>query len=95
MQIISRFFLIFFIFFLSIPTLVTFIEKKQTTYLFLDIEDEEVQKDLKDFKVHIKSHFEFPFRQSILLSKTKITSLDVLIYKTSNLEILVPPPEFS
>jgi hypothetical protein len=84
--------LVFFIAFLSTPTVVTLIKKSTDISVFYSFAEEEIHKDLKEVKA-IKQFFDYPFTETTLNSDSKIVSENLSKHDNVAEEIFSPPPE--
>lgn len=80
-----------FISFLSVPTIVTLIEKNVDVSAFYAFSEEEIHKELK---AEFKEQFAFEFTNYHYLIKTKIFSENQSNLALISKEILIPPPKF-
>jgi hypothetical protein len=60
MKSVARILMVLFIAFLSMPTIVTLIEKNTDVSLFYSFAEEEIHKDLKEIKADLKQQFDYP-----------------------------------
>lgn len=96
MKIFAGFMMIFFMSFLSIPTLMVLIEKDAAVSLFYNLSpEEEIQKDLKEIKADISYQSVCPVLFVSPVSKSKIISENLSKHDNVAEEILLPPPELS
>ncbi len=96
MKFLASTFLVLFITFLSVPSLVTLIEKRADISLIYDLSEEDNQKDsevIKEFKLDyaFKNQFEFVVFKSF--HSKKINSENISKHDNVSLEIFIPPPE--
>ena len=77
------------------PTLITLIEKKPSTFVFFDMDSEEIHDQFDDFHDDVKIYFNFPFSISNFNTKAKINSSNLFFYIKLSEEVFSPPPEFS
>ncbi len=88
--------LLFFITFLSTPTVVMLIEKKADISLVYDFSEEENQKENKEVK-ELKSDFTLKNQMELFAFKfnysKNIISENVLKHNPISEEIFIPPPE--
>jgi hypothetical protein len=84
--------LVFFVAFLSTPTVVTLIKKSADISVFYSFAEEEIHKDLKEVKA-IKQFFDYPFTENKLNSDSKIVSENLSKHDNVAEEIFSPPPE--
>ena len=95
MNLWTRFFFIVLVFFISMPTLITLIEKKPSTFVFFDMDSEEIHDQFDDFHDDVKIYFNFPFSISNFNTKAKINSSNLFFYIKLSEKVFSPPPEFS
>lgn len=91
----TRFFFIVLVFFISMPTLITLIEKKPSTFVFFDMDSEEIHDQFDDFHADVKIYLNFPFSISNFNTNPKINSSNLFFYIKLSEEVFSPPPEFS
>ncbi len=77
------------------PTLITLIEKKPSTFVFFDMDSEEIHDQFDDFHDDVKIYLNFPFSISNFNTKAKINSSNLFFYIKLSEEVFSPPPEFS
>ncbi len=92
---ISKLLLIVFISFLSIPTLVTLIEKNKDISIFYSFAEEEINKQIKGVKAEVKHHFDYIFLDLQIENNIVIISENLSRYDNVASEIFSPPPDFS
>ena len=82
--------LFIFVSFLSVPTIVTLIEKKVDVSAFYSFSEEEIHKEMKaEFKYNFNNEFpDFDY-----ITKTKIFSENQSDLDLISKEILIPPPK--
>jgi hypothetical protein len=80
-----------FISFLSVPTIVTLIEKKVDVTAFYAFSEEEIHKEIK---AEFKHTYSFDFTDYNYVTKTKIFSENQSNLDLISREILIPPPKF-
>lgn len=93
MKLFVRLMLVFFITFLSAPTIVTLIEKNNDISLFYDFAEEEIQKDFKEIKGEIIPDYFFAFTNFTQIKNTKIIFENLSRHDNVSEEIFSPPPE--
>lgn len=86
-------FLIVFVSFLSMPTIVSLIEKKSDISVLLSVDDEEVEKEVLD--LYVTSDFQYSYAAQCFTYKSSLqkvskqhTNLDSI-----SLDIVIPPPK--
>ncbi len=77
------------------PTLITLIEKKPSTFVFFDMESEEIHDQFDDFHDDVKIYLNFPFSISNFNTEGKINSSNLFFYIKLSEKVFSPPPEFS
>ena len=77
------------------PTLITLIEKKPSTFVFFDMDSEEIHDQFDDFHDDVKIYFNFSFSISNFNTKAKINSSNLFFYIKLSEKVFSPPPEFS
>ncbi len=77
------------------PTLIALIEKKPPTFVFFDMDSEEIHDQFDDFHDDVKIYLNFPFSISNFNTKAKINSSNLFFYIKLSEEVFSPPPEFS
>lgn len=82
-----------FITFLSVPTIVTMIEKNTDVSAFYNFAEEELQKQIKELKAEVKSNYSNELLSSLNSVKTKIISENRSKHDAISEEIFSPPPE--
>lgn len=95
MKLLSRLLLIMFIAFLSAPAVVTLIKKNTNTSLLYSFAEEEIHKELKEFKAEVKQHFDYPFLDFKIEKNSSIVSENLSKHDKVSSETTSPPPEFS
>lgn len=95
MRLLSRLLLIMFIAFLSAPAVVTLIKKNTNTSLLYSFAEEEIHKELKEFKAEVKQHFDYPFLDFKIEINSSIVSENLSKHDKVSSETTSPPPEFS
>jgi predicted PurR-regulated permease PerM len=93
MKFLSGLILFLFIAFLSMPTVVSLIEKNTDISVLYSFSEEEIQKDLKDIKASIKDESLFVFVDWNQITKTPIISENVAKHDNVFASIFSPPPE--
>ncbi len=93
MKFLSGFLLVTFVMFLSAPTVVSLIKKSTDTSLFYSLAEEEIHKDLIEFKIPEKQFFYPPFLDIKMSKKTLIISFNSAHHFNVPSEIFSPPPE--
>ena len=94
MKSVARILMVLFIAFLSMPTIVTLIEKNTDVSLFYSFAEEEIHKDLKEIKEDLKQQFDYPFMDAKIKLNSKIISENLSHHDNVSEEIFSPPPEF-
>ena len=77
------------------PTLITLIEKKPPTFVFFDMDSEEIHDQFDDFHDDVKIYLNYPYSISNFNTKAKINSSNLFFYIKLSEEVFSPPPEFS
>lgn len=95
MKLLSRLLLIMFIAFLSAPAVVTLIKKNTNTSLLYSFAEEEIHKELKEFKAEVKQHFDYSFLDFKIEKNSSIVSENLSKHDKVSSETTSPPPEFS
>lgn len=95
MKFAVNFFLIVFISFLAMPTIVTLIEEKVNVTAFYSTSEEEIQKEVKELKLVLKEYcfqgiLQFEFNSNIKIFNENQSNLDLI-----SRDILIPPPKLS
>lgn len=85
--------MVFFIVFLSTPTLVSLIEKNTDVSFFYNFAEEEIYKDLSEIKIDLKQQFVYPFLDTKIKLNSKIVSENLSRHDKVLEEIFSPPPE--
>ena len=93
MKSVARILMVLFIAFLSMPTIVTLIEKNTDVSLFYSFAEEEIHKDLKEIKADLKQQFDYPSLDSKIKLNSKIVSENLSHHDNVAEEIFSPPPE--
>ncbi|GAA4060143.1 hypothetical protein GCM10022389_00490 [Flavobacterium cheonanense] len=93
MKSVARILMVLFIAFLSMPTIVTLIEKNTDVSLFYSFAEEEIHKDLKEIKVDLKQQFDYHSLDSKIKLNSKIVSENLSHHDNVAEEIFSPPPE--
>lgn len=93
MKIIPIIMLFIFVSFLSVPTIVTVIEKKSNVSMCFSFSEEEFHKNSKEIKANFKFNFDYKFVTQIIVKNPKIISKNVSIHDNVSEEIFSPPPE--
>lgn len=83
--------LFIFISFLSVPTIVTLIDKKVDVTAFYSFSEEEIHKEIK---AEFKMNHSIDFTNYNYITKTKIFSENQSNLDLISKEILIPPPKF-
>lgn len=83
-----------FVSFLSIPTVVSLIEKGTDISMFYNFAEEEIHKELKEVKAEIRQGFDYPFTDEVIKKSAKIISENLSKHDNVFEEIFSPPPEF-
>ncbi len=94
MKIFSSLLLLFFISFLSAPTIVTLIEKNTDISVFYIFSEEDMHKDLKEIKANIKEEADFAIYYWYPCKKSKIIFENLSKHDNVFATIFSPPPEF-
>ena len=82
-----------FITFLSVPTIVTLIEKETDISAFYSFSEEEIQKQVKEIKAEVKTNYNNELFNSLNNAKTIIVSENRSKHDAISEEIFSPPPE--
>ena len=82
-----------FITFLSVPTIVTLIEKETDISAFYSFSEEEIQKQVKEIKAEVKTNYNNELFNSLNNAKTVIVSENRSKHDAISEEIFSPPPE--
>lgn len=85
--------LIIFITFLSVPTIVTLIERQADVTVFYNFAEEEISKEIKEIKAELKSNYSSELLNSLLSFSSKIISENRSKHDAISEEIFSPPPE--
>ena len=96
MNVAINIFLFIFISFLSVPTIVTLIEKNSDVSIFYSLAEEEIQKELKEIKevkAEVKLHFNFDIVLFLKTTNAKIFSENKSKHDSVSEEIFSPPPD--
>jgi hypothetical protein len=93
MKFVTRIVLFLFLAFLSAPTLIALIAKDTDTSLCYSLNEEELQKDMKEIKADLIQEFAFNFNYVPLIEKTKIISENLSKHDNVASVIFSPPPE--
>ena len=93
MNLLAKILLLFFISFLSTPTVVILIEKKSDISSFNSFSEEEIQKDIK-INAYLGHESNFAFELFPKLINIKIISENLSKHDCLLEEIFSPPPEF-
>lgn len=93
MKSVARILMVFFIVFLSTPTLVSLIEKNTDVSFFYNFAEEEIYKDLSEIKIDLKQQFVYPFLDTKIKLNSKIVSENLSRHDKVLEEIFSPPPE--
>lgn len=93
MKIIPIIMLFIFVSFLSVPTIVTVIEKKSNVSMCFSFSEEELHKNVKEIPADFNLNFDYKFDTQIVIKNSKIISKNVSKYDTISEEIFSPPPE--
>lgn len=86
--------LFIFISFLSVPTIVTMIEKDTDTSIFYSFAEEEITKHVKEVKAELKISYDEESFAFIDTTKNRIISENLSKHDKVLEEIFSPPPEF-
>jgi hypothetical protein len=93
MKSVARILMVFFIAFLSTPTVVSLIEKNTDVSLFYNFAEEEIYKDLSEIKIDLKQQFEYPCKNLNIKLNSKIISENLSHHDNVTSSIFSPPPE--
>ena len=93
MKLIARCLLVFFVVFLSTPTIVTLIKKNTDISVFYSFSEEEMHKDCKQIKANLNHEYNFVFVDLYKNTTTKIISENLSRHDNVADEIFSPPPE--
>ncbi len=93
MKVLAKILLVIFISFLSTPTVVALVEKHSDISMFYSFAEEEIHKDISEFKADFKQVYDFPFLTHIIKQDSKIFSNNLSRHDNIAEEIFSPPPE--
>ena len=93
MKFFTRFILIFFILFLSAPTLISFVKEKTDIVFFYSLDDDELQKDCNEIVADINQNFDLSLRNFKNTFNIKIISENLSRHDNVSEKIFSPPPE--
>jgi hypothetical protein len=93
MKSVARILIVFFIAFLSTPTIVTLIENNTDVSMFYNYSEEEIYKDFKEIKADLRQNFDYPFIEFKHTTNSKIISENLSKYDNVSEEIFSPPPK--
>ena len=93
MKLVARIILLLFVSFLSMPTVISLIEKNADISLLFSFEDEESNKDLKEIKADFPNVFVSITSNFKQIINTEIISENLSKHDTTLEEIFSPPPE--
>lgn len=85
--------LFIFISFLSMPTIVTLIEKKSDVSILYSIDDKETQKDVKDLLESIDFDHKYVVRNFSNRNTPKIILKNISNLDSISFDIVIPPPK--
>ena len=94
MKLLARCLLVFFVLFLSTPTIVTLIKKNTNISLFYIFSEEEVHKHFKEIQADLSHDYCYVFIDLPAIATTKIISENLSRHDNVAEEIFSPPPEF-
>jgi hypothetical protein len=94
MKLIARCLLVFFVIFLSTPTIVTLIKKNTDISVFYSFSEEEMHKDYKEIKADLRHEYSFIFVDLSQSTSNNIISENLSRHDNVAEEIFSPPPEF-
>ena len=94
MKFAVQFVLFIFISFLSVPTIVTMIEKNTDISVFYSFAEEEITKHVKEVKAELKVSYNEESFAFIDTTKNRIISENLSKHDKVLEEIFSPPPEF-
>jgi len=95
MKFLARFLLVFFVFFLATPTIVSVIKKNTDISMFYSFNEEEIQKDFKELKADLSSNYEVTILNFTNATTSKIVSENLSRHDNVSEQIFSPPPELS
>ncbi len=95
MKFLGRFLLVFFVFFLATPTIVSVIKKNMDISMFYSFNEEEMHKDFKELKADLSTNYEVTFVNLSNTTTTKIISENLSRHDNVSEQIFSPPPELS
>jgi hypothetical protein len=93
MKYLSCIVLFLFVSFLSMPTIVTLIEKNTDSSIFYSFSEEDLHKDVKEIKANLKEEANFVIFNWNPTPKAKIIFENVSKHDTFFASIFSPPPE--
>ena len=95
MKFLARFLLVFFVFFLATPTIVSVVKKNTDISMFYSFNEEEIQKDFKELKADLSSNYEVTILNFTNATTSKIVSENLSRHDNVSEQIFSPPPELS
>ncbi|MGV1012987.1 MAG: hypothetical protein ACOYBS_11115 [Flavobacterium sp.] len=95
MKFLARFLLVFFVFFLATPTIVSVIKKNTDISMFYSFNEEELNKDFKELKADLSSNYEVTIVNFSNTTTSKIVSENLSRHDNVSEQIFSPPPELS
>jgi len=95
MKFLARFLLVFFVFFLATPTIVSVVKKNTNISMFYSFNEEEIQKDFKELKADLSSNYEVTILNFTNATTSKIVSENLSRHDNVSEQIFSPPPELS
>jgi hypothetical protein len=95
MKFLARFLLVFFVFFLATPTIVSVIKKNTVISMFYSFNEEELNKDFKELKADLSSNYEVTILNFTNATTSKIVSENLSRHDNVSEQIFSPPPELS
>ena len=95
MKFLARFLLVFFVFFLATPTIVSVIKKNTDISMFYNFNEEELNKDFKELKADLSSNYEVTIVNFSNTTTSKIVSENLSRHDNVSEQIFSPPPELS
>lgn len=95
MKFLARLLLVFFIFFLATPTIVSVIKKNTDVSMFFSFNEEEMHKDFKEFKADLTPKYDVTFVNLSNTTSSIIISENLSRHDNVSEQIFSPPPELS
>lgn len=95
MKFLARLLLVFFIFFLATPTIVSVIKKNTDVSMFFSFNEEEMHKDFKELKADLTPKYDVTFVNLSNTTSSIIISENLSRHDNVSEQIFSPPPELS